>query len=284
MIEQPSSRVAVAATNLSVIRHGQAILDNVSCTIPAGKCTAILGPNGCGKTTFTRAITGMTFISEGSATVLGQTIGQTDVRSLRKRIGMVNPTVDVGGVHSGGSVVDADLTAHEAILTGFFGSVGLYEKPTKEQIDHADHLLKQVGLLNKRDLRYGLLSTGQQRRVMIARALVHLPELLILDEPTAGLDIRGREQVLATVEMLLARPDAPTVLLITHHVEEISPRTVQVMLMREGRFVHVGPPKQVITPETLSKTFDCKVFVKRIHGRWWLEVLPEAWVELISDV
>ncbi|MFK7789687.1 MAG: ATP-binding cassette domain-containing protein, partial [Phycisphaeraceae bacterium] len=127
----------------------------------------------------------------------------------------------------------------------------------------------------------GKLSTGEQRRALIARALVHKPELLILDEPTAGLDLRGREQVLATIEQLLNQPDAPAVLMITHHVEELSPSTSQVLLMKEGRFVAAGQPDQVINPETLSDVYGCKVYVKKSNGRYWLEVLPEAWLDLV---
>lgn len=283
-MKAPPVEPAIIVESLSVIRHQSVILDSVSCSIPKGQCTVILGPNGCGKTTLTRAITGMTFISSGSATVLGQKIGETDVRALRRRIGIVNPTADIGGAHVSGAIVDGDLSAHEAVLTGYFGTVGLYDVPTEDQREHADRLLRQVGLSHRRELRFSLLSSGEQRRCMIARALVHMPELLILDEPTSGLDLRGREQVLATIEMILARSDAPTVLFITHHVEEISPRTRQVMLMKQGRFIHVGTPREIITPETLSDLFNCKVFVRRIHGRWWLEVLPEAWIELISEV
>jgi iron complex transport system ATP-binding protein len=110
-----------------------------------------------------------------------------------------------------------------------------------------------------------------------------MPELLILDEPTAGLDIRGREQILATVELVLSGPNPPTVLMITHHVEELSPKTEQVLLMKDGRFIAAGPPEKVITPESLTETFGCKVFVKKIWGRYWLEVLPEAWLDLVPE-
>lgn len=275
---------AVRATGLCVVRDGRTILDAVSATIPAGQCTAILGPNGCGKTSFTRAITGHLHPTAGAVEVFGQTIGATDVWALRRRIAVVSPAADAAGHHEAGSVVDADLSALDATLTGYFGTVGLYDTPTAEQRDHAAFAMQRVGLAGHEHQRFGALSTGEKRRCLIARALVRRPELLILDEPTAGLDVRGREQVLATIETILAKPQSEagvTVLMITHHVEELSPRTAQVMLMRAGRFMHVGPPREVITPESLSATFDCKLFVRRIHGRYWLEVLPEAWLDLV---
>lgn len=272
---------AVEIEHVSVVRGQTTILDDVSCVIPKGQCTVLLGPNGCGKTTLTRVITGQSFITEGRATVLGEEIGETDVRALRRRIGVVNPTAGDSHSANSGAVVDAELTSHEVVLTGIYGTIGLYNRPTAAEIELADHHLQQVGLAHRRDLRFALLSTGEQRRCMIARALTTSPELLILDEPTAGMDIAGREQVLATVERLLSRPKPPAVLMITHHVEEMSPRTSTVMLMRGGKFLAKGHPREIITPESLTATFGCKVFVKKLHGRYWLEVLPEAWMELL---
>ncbi|MEX0744556.1 MAG: ATP-binding cassette domain-containing protein [Phycisphaeraceae bacterium] len=274
--------LAIDARGVRVVRGDTVILDGVSAQLKRGRCAAILGPNGCGKTTFSRTLLGQAFVTAGQVRVLGELIGRTDVRALRKRIGVVNPTTDAPGAHQSGAVVDAELTATEAVLTGCFGTVGLYDTPTAEQRDRARHLLEQVGLARRLDHRFALLSTGEQRRALIARALVHTPELLILDEPTAGLDVPGRERVLATVEQLLASPDAPAVLMITHHVEELSPRTEQVLLMRDGRFIAAGPPKQIITPESLTRTFGCRVYVRRVHGRYWLEVLPEAWLDLVK--
>lgn len=272
---------AVEIKNLTVVRGETKILDNVSCVIQRGKCTVLLGPNGCGKTTMTRVMTGQSFFSDGSVTVLGEEIGQTDVRALRRRVGVVNPNAGDSHSANSGAVVDAELSTHEVVLTGIYGTIGLYNFPTEDDIALADHHLKQVGLSHRRNLRFALLSTGEQRRCMIARALTTSPELLILDEPTAGMDIAGREQVLATVERLLSLPEPPTVLMITHHVEEMSPRTSSVMLMRDGRIIASGKPGDVITPESLTMTFGCKVFVKKLHGRYWLEVLPEAWMELL---
>jgi iron complex transport system ATP-binding protein len=275
---------AAEAVDVHVVRGTTRILDGVSCRLGRGQCAAILGPNGCGKTTFARTLTGQMFVTAGTVRVLGETLGQTDIRALRRRIGIVNPTTDAAGYHVVGAVVDADLSATDAVCTGYFATVGLYDQVTDEQRDHARALLDHVGLSHRRDQRFGLLSTGEQRRALIARALVHMPELLILDEPTAGLDLAGREQVLATIELILAGANPPAVLMITHHVEELSPRTAQVLLMNAGRFTAAGPPQQIITPERLTETFGCKVFVRRVHGRYWPEVLPEAWLDLVRDM
>ncbi len=268
---------AIQVRDLHLTRQGTPILQGLSCTLPAGQCTALLGPNGCGKTTFTRVLAGQLYPTQGQATVLNQTLGQTNVHQLRQRLALINPA----SLNAGTPIVLPRLSATDAVLTGLFGTVALYQPVTDDQRDHARHLLTKVGLQHHLDQPFGTLSTGEQRRCLVARALVKQPELLILDEPTAGLDLAGREQVLAVIEQILAAPHPPTVLMITHHVEELSPRTQHVILMRDGRFTQQGPPADIITPEHLSETFGCKVFVRQTHGRFWLEVLPEAWLDLI---
>jgi len=273
---------AAELDRVTLVRSGRTILDDLSCSFPAGRCTALMGANGCGKTTITRVLTGAWYPTRGRVTVLGQTLGQTNIQTLRRRVALVNPTIDAGAAHHAGATVDARLTTLEAVCTGYFGTVGLYDAPSNDQRDHAAHLLTQVGLGTHMGQRFGTLSTGEQRRALIARAMVQLPELLILDEPTYGLDIAGREHVLATVQQVLAMAEPPTVVMITHHVEELLPDTARLVLMQHGKVLAAGDPEQVVTPELLSRAFGCKVYVRRVHGRYWPEVLPEAWVDLIS--
>ncbi|QDU32682.1 putative ABC transporter ATP-binding protein YlmA [Poriferisphaera corsica] len=280
-MSNPQETFAIQAHNLTIQRGNTTILNNLNCTIKAGQAVAILGPNGCGKTTFARTILGHIFPTSGSLQILGRTIGETNIPKLRKHIGIVNPTTDTSSIHTTGAIVDARLSTLQAVCTGFFATIGLYDTPSPTQIETASQYLHAVGLSHRQDHRFATLSTGEQRRALIARALVHHPQLLILDEPTAGLDIAGREQILATIEMILAKPNPPALIMITHHVEELSPRTSNVFLMRDGQFINQGPPSDIITPESLTQTFGCKVFVKKIHGRFWLEVLPEAWLDLV---
>ncbi len=264
---------AVQMQGVSLHRDGRRILDGVNWSLPRGAVAAVLGPNGSGKTTLMRVICGYEWPTTGSVRVLGETLGHTDVRRLRQRVQIVNPAARFG--------VDGSLKARDVVATGFFGSLALYETPDAEQRDRAAALLDAVGLDGHGDQRFGLLSTGEQRRCLLARAMVRIPELLILDEPTAGLDVNGREHLLATIDQLHRMPGGPTVITVTHHVEEVSPATAQVLLLKAGRIDACGPPDRVLNPERLSRLFDTRVYVQKRSGRFWLEVLPEAWLELL---
>jgi len=266
---------AIALKDVSVVRGGVPILRDINWTLRRGAVAALLGPNGSGKTTLTRVITGYEWPTTGTVEVLGETLGLVDVHALRKRVQIVNPSARFG--------VDASLPADRVVLTGFTASLYLYDQPTDEQRDRARRLLHAVGLSHRIEHPFGLMSTGEQRRCLLARALVRLPEMLILDEPTAGLDVNGREHLLATIDQLHRLPDAPTILIVTHHVEEISPAAEQVVLLKNGRITHAGPPDAVISPETLSHLFGCRVYVQKRSGRHWLEVLPEAWLDLLRS-
>ena len=238
-------------------------LDGLDLSVAAGSVTGFLGPNGAGKSTAIRVLLGLLRADRGTVRLLGGDPWR-DAVNLHRRIAYVPGDVTIW----------PNLTGMQAI--DFLARLrGTENVDTKRR----DDLIERFELDPSKKAR--TYSTGNRQKVAIVAAFSTDSELLILDEPTAGLDLAGREQVLATIEMTLAAPHAPTVLMITHHVEELSPRTDRVLLMREGVIIATGTPDQVITPESLTKTFGCKVFVKKLHGRFWVEVLPEAWMELV---
>ncbi len=189
-----SDQPAIELRGVTVKRSGRAILRKITWTVRAGGCAAILGPNGSGKSTLARVIMGQMWPTTGAVRVLGQEFGQTDLNKLRESIRLVQ---------SNGVVeIDPQQSTLDVVLTGFFGTVGLYDSVTAAQRRWAGQLLKQVGLARQSRQEFRMLSSGERMRCLIARALAVRPRLLILDEPTAGLDVLAREQVLATVQQL----------------------------------------------------------------------------------
>ena len=269
-----SREFAIDVRNVGVIRSNRWILKNITWQVPAKSCAAILGPNGSGKSTLARILSAYLWPSEGDVRVLGEHFGDCDMPALRSQIKMVQP--------AGPYDVDASLTASEVVLTGFFNSIGLYHTPTPAMQTEAHRLLRQVGLHEHTSQLYETLSSGERVRALIARALVQKPKLLILDEPTAGLDLLAREQILATIQSLFDQPhDPPTTILITHHIEELPPATSSLLLLSEGKIAAVGRPDQVLTPSILSKLYNCPVQVRQSAGRFYLEVHPDAWRDLL---
>ncbi|MFH5802689.1 ABC transporter ATP-binding protein [Alienimonas sp. DA493] len=276
---RPDAPPAVQLEGVTLHRGGTRILDGVSGRIEAGETVALLGANGCGKTTLSRVTLGQMWPSEGVVHVLGERLGRTELRKLRRRIGVVNGATDLGPgeLRRPGSIVDARLDAVAAVCTGFFATVSQFEKPTDDQRETAAELLRVVGLGHRLSHPLMTLSTGEQRRAVLARALVTRPELVILDEPTAGLDLPGREQLLAALADLRAARPRPTILLITHHVEEIPGDADRVWLMRAGRIVEDGAPAETLTNDALSAAFGCDVRVSHEHGRYWVQVAANPW-------
>ncbi|QDT14413.1 ABC transporter ATP-binding protein [Alienimonas californiensis] len=276
---RPAAPPAIQFENVTLHRGGTLILDGVSGRIGGGETVALLGANGSGKTTLSRVMLGQMWPSEGVVHVLGERLGRTELRKLRRRIGVVNGATDLGPgeLRRTGAIVDARLDAVSAVCTGFFATVSQFEKPTEEQRDAAAELLRIVGLGHRLSHPLLKLSTGEQRRAVLARALVTKPELVILDEPTAGLDLPGREQLLAALADLRAARPRPTILLITHHVEEIPGDAERVWLMQAGRLTHDGPPAEVLQNDALSAAFGCDVRVSHDHGRYWVQVAANPW-------
>jgi iron complex transport system ATP-binding protein len=251
------------------------ILDEISWSIRAGSQAAVLGPNGSGKSTLLRLITGYLFPTDGTIDVLGRRLGKTNLHQLRRSIGLVDP--------AGPLQTDHRTRVLGVVLTGFFGNLSLdFDTPSFEEREAGQRALDQVGLADHADQTYRTLSTGEQRRTLLARAMVAHPRLLILDEPTAGLDLLARETFLATLDRLTEQSHDLTTLLVTHHLEELSPRTTDVMLLSEGRTIASGPPLAVLTSDNLSQAFHCPVTVNRHNDRWWWTVAPGSWNALLD--
>jgi iron complex transport system ATP-binding protein len=256
------------------VRRGQRwILRDVDWIVPSGACAAILGPNGCGKSTLARVIAGHLWPTAGACIILGGRFGEADLPALRKSIRLVQP--------AGPYDVDATLTAIEVVETGFFGTLDLYHFPDAEMRRRATELLDQVGLARVADHVYSTLSSGERMRSLIARALASRPKLLLLDEPTAGLDLMAREQVLATVASLLAAEEHPTVVMITHHVEELPPQTTHALLLNDGQVAAKGSLAEVLRADVLSEVYRCPLEVAQAQGRYYVTVHPAAWAALL---
>lgn len=266
---------AIQLEGVGFRRDGRWILHDIDWTVAAGTCAAILGPNGCGKSTLTRIVAGHLWPTAGQVRVLGGTFGQVDLHALRRELRLVQS--------AGATEPDSDLTAIRIVQTGFFGTLGLYDEPTAAMRDEAAAALDRVGLHAVADHRWMTLSNGERMRCLIARALVIRPRLLLLDEPTAGLDLLAREQVLATVQRLFELPEAPpTVVLITHHLEELPPATAQVLLLSDGKSAAQGTPAEVLREEILQPVYGCPMQVRHEGGRYYVQVHPDAWASLIA--
>jgi len=266
---------AISARGVGVYRAGRWILRDVDWTVPAGSCVAVLGPNGSGKSTLTRVITGYMWPTEGTVTVLGETFGSVNLHELRESIRLVQPT--------GEAEPDADMTALDVAMTGAFGTIGLYGRVTAELRDEAHRLLEAVGLRAAINTPYQRLSSGERIRCLVARAMTRKPRLLLLDEPTAGLDLLAREQVLATIQTLCdQKTERPTVVLITHHLEELPPAVSRVLVLKEGTVAAEGSPEEALRSDLLSDVYRCPLQVVRSDGRYYSRVSPGAWDSLLG--
>jgi iron complex transport system ATP-binding protein len=244
-----------------VVRDGRPILDEVDWEVWPGERWAVLGPNGSGKTTLLH-VAGMRLLpTRGTVEVLGAQYGRTDARALRTRVALVSQAM----LRS----LRPTLSAHDVVLTGRYAAL----EPWWHHYGTADHaradaLLLEAGLGRVSSQEFGVLSEGERQQVLLARALMGAPELLLLDEPAAGLDLGARERVVAHLAALAAEPEASPLVLVTHHVEEIPPRTTHVALLRAGRVICTGATETVLTSATVSACFDVPVTVERSGGRW----------------
>ncbi len=237
------------------------VLSDISLTLPAGQISAIVGPNGCGKSTIARMLCGFIFPTRGTVRVLGHRLGEVNVHDLRHRVKIVQPTP----VHE----PDFRMSVFDVILTGAFGTIDLHDGVTTEHRSRAMQLIDELGLSIVRDGAFRHCSSGERMRTQIARALMTKPELLLLDEPTNGLDLPSREQLLTTLDWIAEQADGPAIAIITHHLEELPIATSNAILMSRGRIVAVGEPSSVLTSSQLTRAFELPIDVYQEAGRFY---------------
>ncbi|MDR7236363.1 ABC transporter ATP-binding protein [Neobacillus drentensis] len=241
--------------NVSLLRDGNWILQDVNWKINSGENWVLFGLNGSGKTAILNLLNAYFFPTKGKMTVLGLEFGKTYLsEKLRKQIGFVSLSLQEK-FHPGDN-------AFEVVLSGAFASIGLYETPTDEMRKKAVNLLEALGCIRYANRNYENLSQGEKQRVLIARALMADPYLLILDEPTNGLDFIAREQLLESIDRIAKNPNAPALIYVTHHVEEILPVFTKTLLLKEGQVFADGNTSELISSEKLSEFFNLPVQVE----------------------
>ena len=246
---------------VGIRRGGSMLLRDVSWTVFDDERWVVIGPNGAGKTTLLQVASTQLFPSEGTAEILGERLGATDVFDLRPRIGLASASV-ADQIPPGEKVIDLVLTASYAI-------VGRWkEEYESADVTRAVELLDALGCAHLIRRRFGTLSEGERKRVQIARSLMPDPELLLLDEPAAGLDLGGREDLVRRISFLAADRAAPTTVMVTHHVEEVPAGFTHAMLLRRGSVLAAGPLPQVFTERNLSRCFGVPLIIEYRQSRW----------------
>jgi len=254
--------VAVAELAGVSVRRGQALLlDNVDFVVDEGQRWVVIGPNGAGKTTLLQLLSAQMHPTTGVVELLGEYLGAVDVFELRPRIGVSSSAIAVR--------IPGHELVRDVVVSASYGVVGRWNERYDEQdYGRADALMREFHVSELADRTFGTLSEGERKRVEIARALMTDPELLLLDEPGAGLDLAGREILVATLSELCLDPDAPTTVLVTHHVEEIPAGVSHALLLSHGKVVAAGPIDQVLTSDNMTAAFGLPLKVGIADGRW----------------
>jgi iron complex transport system ATP-binding protein len=253
--------LVISIDNATVTRTGKDLIRDVDWHVELDERWVMLGPNGAGKTTLLNLASARLHPTRGTVRILDEQLGQVDVFELRTRIGLASVAVH--------DRIPPEETVLNVVVTAAWSVVGRFrESYDTLDVSRARGLLSQLGVAGLGERLYGTLSEGERKRVQIARALMTDPELLLLDEPAAGLDLGGREDLVRRLAELAADPGAPAMVLVTHHVEEIPPGFTHALLMREGSVVAAGLLRDTVTSENLSKTFDVALRVDYADGRF----------------
>ena len=251
----------IELAEVDVVRGGNKLLDQVSWQVAEGDRWVIIGPNGAGKTTLLQVVGTTIHPTNGVAAILGEVLGAVDVFEVRPRIGMTSAAI-ADRIPRAERVSDVVVSAGYAVLGRW--------REAYDDLDHerAGELLEQFGIGDLAERTFGTLSEGERKRVQIARALMTDPEVLLLDEPSAGLDLAGREDLVGVLGELAQDEAAPAQVLVTHHVEEIPVGITHAMLLRDGRVVAAGPIAETLTAENMSDTFGLALEIEQRDGRW----------------
>ncbi|GAA2807382.1 ABC transporter ATP-binding protein [Saccharopolyspora taberi] len=254
------SSVVLRATDVDVVREGNHLLRSISLTVRRGEHWALLGANGAGKSTLLGLLGAVSHPTRGVVEVLGRTLGRVDMRELRSHVGHVNPR----------HPLQSPLRVRDVVLTGLTNTNELVPRwePTGEQLARADRLIGTLGMAARSAARWPTLSQGERGRVLIARALMPRPRLLLFDEPATGLDLAAREQLLSSIDALRGEHPELATVLVTHHLEELPASTTHALLLRAGRCLESGPVDEVLTTEHVSRCFGHPVRIARTEGRW----------------
>jgi iron complex transport system ATP-binding protein len=253
----------LALQRVSVVRGGVALLDDVTWVVRHGERWALLGPNGSGKTTLLKVAGSALWPTSGVVEILGARLGQVDMRDLRRRITVVSASVS--------RTLRPELAALDVVLTGKHAALETWwNEYTADDRARAGGLLSAAGFGSPEFAHrpFGLLSEGERQQVLLARALMGAPELLLMDEPAAGLDLGAREALVRRLASLVVDPTTPPLVLVTHHLEEIPPGVTHAALLRGGRLVASGPIGDTLTSRAVSQAFGVDVVVGRSDGRW----------------
>lgn len=254
--------IALSLEGVSVRYDNRVVLGPIDLRIETAQRWAVLGPNGSGKTTLARVAALLRYPTTGRVEVLGTRWGRTDIRRLRGRIGMTGAALS--------DELRPTIPAVEVVMAAANGALETWwHAYTDDDRDGARRQLERFGVAHLAEHSFATLSSGERQRVLLARAYANEPGLVVLDEPTAGLDLGGREALVTHLDRTAADPSTPPVLLVTHHVEEIPPSFTHAVLLREGRTVAAGVIDRVLDSATVSDCFGVEVTLSREGGRWW---------------
>lgn len=246
---------------VGLTRDGRDLLDDINWTVVAGERWVVLGPNGSGKTSLVRIASFQTHPSRGEVEVLGQRLGRVNIWKLRNRIGLASSAL--------ADQLRPQLSASDVVVTQLNGALEpWWHTYSDDDRAEAQRCLDRMGVGDYADREFGTLSSGERQRVLLARTLMGSPGVILLDEPSAGLDLGGREGLVQSLTDLAADPVAPPVVFVTHHVEEIPPGFTSLLLLCEGRIVSAGDLASTLTAEALSDLFGLKLALRLVDGRY----------------